>query len=108
VVARFSIRLPDNTFLEITADPLTLRITDEYIEVTPLLDNVPVASVEVTDDTPLEIEMLPKREGSGQILDLELPYVIDIYDDATHALMQSGIVEPTSKYRVPDRYKRTT
>lgn len=54
------IPLPDGRNIEMIGDSLTIRITDEYVEINPLLDGIPVASIEATETRSVILDFAPK------------------------------------------------
>jgi hypothetical protein len=101
------ITLPDSTKLEIVWDPLKIKITDEYLDVMPIVWGRATANIETTETLPVDIVLTPKKWNIDSILPEALPYKIDIYDDLTDTIIESGIVWATSSYRFPDWYKNT-
>jgi hypothetical protein len=47
--ATLGTRLPDGTITEVKSDIFSIRVTDEYIDLTPVLEGVPVATITTTD-----------------------------------------------------------
>jgi hypothetical protein len=56
-----SILLPDSTYLDIPGDPLVIRITDEYLDLTPTIDSIPVAHVDATEPLPVIVNFEAKK-----------------------------------------------
>ena len=99
-----AITLPDDTVLQIVGDPLKIKITDEYIDMSPTIGDDIVSSVATIENRPVNITFTPRKWSSGDILPQAWPYRIDIYDDATSTLIQSGITSATSPYTLPAVY----
>ncbi len=53
----------------------------------------------------MNITFTAKKGSSGDTLPSSPPYTLDIYDDATNVLVQSGIRINSSVYVFPDIYK---
>lgn len=78
---------------------------DEYIDITPQINTVPVASIESTSSESVEIGLVSKS-ASGDILPPAYPYTLSIYDDISNTLIESGITVPTSTWILPQKYKQ--
>lgn len=103
--SKIRIPLPDGTVFEKEGDPLTIRVTDEYVDVTPVLDEVPVAHVSTTQTGNLEIVFATKKQSTGATLPAVPPYTISLYDDVTKNLIQSGITVTWDHYTFPENYR---
>lgn len=55
------ITLPDETVLQIVGDPLKIKITDEYLDMTPMVGDTMVSSVATTETLPVNISFTPKK-----------------------------------------------
>lgn len=102
-----SVLLPDGTYLDIPGDPLVIRITDEYLELTPTIDSIPVAHVDATEPLPVVVNFETKKGSSGSLILSTSPYTIDIYDDLNGTLIQSGIIANSDSFQFPESYKQT-
>jgi hypothetical protein len=100
-----SLLLPDSTRIEIVWEPLKIRVTDEFLDMTPRIGEKIISTVDTTESLPVEISLTPKKGSSEEVLSQSNPYTLDIYDDVNNMLIESGVTLATSPYRLPDRYK---
>ncbi len=56
-----AITLPDDTVLQIVGDPLKIKITDEYIDMSPTIGDDIVSSVATIENRPVNITFTPRK-----------------------------------------------
>lgn len=95
--ATLDIALPDGTILTQRSDIISLEVTDQYLQVTPKIGDTPTAIIPVTTSTGVSFDFFV-RDGSGNTLPVKYPVTLDLYDDITWGMVQSGIIlrDPTS------------
>ena len=89
--ATLSTPLSDGTEYVSVSDTLTLRVSDEYIDVNTLVNGASTGTVDITLDSPVELSMIP-TSIIGAILEDDFPYTLDIYNSFDDSLIETGIV----------------
>lgn len=103
--ATLSTPLSDGTEYVSVSDTLTLRVSDEYIDVNTLVNGASTGTVDITLDSPVELSMIP-TSITGAILEDDFPYTLDIYNSFDDSLIETGIVIPTKKYTLSFTYSK--
>ena len=103
--ATLSTPLSDGTEYVSVSDTLTLRVSDEYIDVNTLVNGASTGTVDITLDSPVELSMIP-TSITGAILEDAFPYTLDIYNSFDDSLIETGIVIPTKKYTLSFTYSK--
>jgi hypothetical protein len=104
ISATLTIPLPDGTKVTIKNTDLTLRVTDEYIDITPALDGIPTATIDTTSTGTLNLIFTPKR-GTGETISSQWPYTLTIADDVDGRVLAQSIVITGETYTLPDSYR---
>ena len=103
--ATLSTPLSDGTEYVSVSDTLTLRVSDEYIDVNTLVNGASTGTVDITLDSPVELSMIP-TSITGAIFEDAFPYTLDIYNSFDDSLIETGIVIPTKKYTLSFTYSK--
>lgn len=100
-----TIPLPDGTLYYATSDIITLRVTDEYIEVAPTVSGSIMPIIDVTLPEPVKLAYT-LTNNSGDTLSDAYPYILDIYNSLDNTLMASGITLISHDYTIPADYTK--
>ena len=87
------------------SDTLTLKVSDEYIDITPLVNGVSTGTVDTTLPSAVELSMIAKSI-TGTVLDDAFPYTLDIYNSFDDSLIETGIVIPSKSYTISYTYSK--
>jgi hypothetical protein len=102
-----TVPLPDGTEFTLRADPLTIRVTDEYVDITPMIGTTPVSHIDTTLTEAVNLTFATKKTGDDTVLGSALPYTLTIRDDVDGSLVASGITVSSSSWSLPVRYRNT-
>jgi hypothetical protein len=103
VVPKIIIPLPDGTTYESMGAPMTIKVRDEYLDIIPKVGDDPVSAVETTETNPIEL-VFEAKEWTGNTVPTNLPYIMDIYDDISWVLVETGVVVNSDSYTLPAKY----
>lgn len=103
--ATLSIPYDDGGVYTTVSQMLTLRITDEFLDVHPNVGGSFTGIIDTNLAENVSLSVVPKN-ASGVTLTGALPYMLDIYDDVTNTLIASGITIPSNSYLIPLDYTK--
>lgn len=103
--ATLSISLPDGSLYTTVSDILSIRVTDEFLDVAPSLDEQVVSIVESTAKSPVILNLVAKN-GKKEDIAISYPISLDIYDDISGNQMATGVLISTSNYTIPADYTK--
>lgn len=103
--ATIMIPLPDGTLYSSVSDPITLRVSDESIDIDARIDGVSKTKIDTTFSSPVILN-LKTINASGAMIDANLPYTLDIYDAYDDTLIESGIIIANSTYTLSYTYSK--
>ncbi len=87
------------------SQPLTLRVTDEFLEVHAMVGQSFTGIIDTTLSSNVTLSITPK-DASGSTISENRPYMLDIYDDVDNTFVASGIVLPSNSYMLPVDYTK--
>ena len=89
--ATLDIPAADATTLQVLSDIIDIKINDEYLVVVSSVDDTVTSQISVASLTGMLLDMTV-RNMSGTLLEPRYPITLDIYDDVSQTVTQTGIV----------------
>lgn len=105
---RATLTIPDADAktLQVQSDIITIDISDEYLVAVSSVDDVVTSQIPVISLTGMIWDMTV-RNMSGELLEPRYPITLDIYDDISQSIVQTGITIDDTRYILPSQYTKT-
>lgn len=82
-----------------------MRVSDEYIQVTPRIDGEYRGTIDTTLTGSVVLTLSPETTTGG-LLDHAYPYTLDVYDSFDESIIQTGVLISNNYYVIPLNYTK--